>query len=188
MRNQSNTVGQRGPKLTVVLTLSLFLCSLTQAAALDLEAQMSPEEYRAAGLDQLTDAQRAALSEWIAKQRIPAAAVSSSADIETRPTEVVPPPAASDNPKRIAGFGGEQVEKRAAAVAEVVEAQIAGDFRGWDGKTLFRLTNGQTWQQRVGGRYRYRAVEPKVNIHRARFGYYLEIVATGRKVGVKRVK
>lgn len=153
---------------------------------------MSPAEYRAAGLDQLTDAQRAALNAWLAKHSVPMTSASRRDETETLPlaveSNVEPKRAAPEKPGRGADFGGEQVEKKAAAVPEVVEAQIAGDFRGWDGKTLFRLTNGQIWQQRVGGRYRYRAVDPEVKIQRARFGYYLEITATGRKVGVKRVK
>lgn len=183
MRNQSNTSRQLGSKLVFVLTLSLCLCSVAQSAPLDLEAQMSPAEYRAAGLDQLTDAQRAALNAWLAKHSVPMTSASRRDETETLPLAVEP-----KRPGRGADFGGEQVEKKAAVVPEVVEAQIAGDFRGWDGKTLFRLTNGQIWQQRVGGRYRYRAVDPEVKIQRARFGYYLEITATGRKVGVKRVK
>ncbi len=181
MRNQSNASGQLGSTLAVLLTLSLCLCSAAQAAPFDLEAQMTPAEYRAAGLEQLTDAQRAALSAWLDKHAVPVGLSNKHAAVE-------PKAVAREKSRRVAGFGGEQVEKKAAAVPEVVQAQIAGEFRGWDGKTLFRLTNGQIWQQRVGGRYRYRAVDPEVNIQRARFGYYLEIKATGRKIGVKRVK
>lgn len=187
MRNQSNASGQAGATLAVVLTLSLCFCSAAQAAPLDLEAQMSPAEYRAAGLEQLSDTQRAALNAWLAKHTVPVTA-STYSEVDSSPGAAQPEAVARDKSRRVAGFGGEQVEKKATAVPEVIQAQIAGDFRGWDGKTLFRLTNGQIWQQRVGGRYRYRAEDPEVNIQRARFGYYLELTATGRKVGVKRVK
>jgi hypothetical protein len=31
---------------------------------------------------------------------------------------------------------------------DVIESQIDGDFEGWDGETIFKLTNGEIWQQR----------------------------------------
>lgn len=34
-----------------------------------------------------------------------------------------------------------------------VESRIAGDFRGWSGKTVFKLENGQRWQVANGGEY-----------------------------------
>ena len=29
----------------------------------------------------------------------------------------------------------------------IIESQIEGEFEGWDGETVFKLTNGQIWQQ-----------------------------------------
>ena len=34
-----------------------------------------------------------------------------------------------------------------------VESRIAGDFQGWDGRTLFTLENGQRWQADGSGSY-----------------------------------
>lgn len=31
--------------------------------------------------------------------------------------------------------------------SRVIESQIDGTFEGWDGDTVFKLTNGQIWQQ-----------------------------------------
>ena len=35
----------------------------------------------------------------------------------------------------------------AGPTADVIESQIDGDFEGWEGETIFKLTNGQIWQQ-----------------------------------------
>jgi len=32
-------------------------------------------------------------------------------------------------------------------IHHVIESRIQGRFAGWTGKTVYRLTNGQTWQQ-----------------------------------------
>ncbi len=89
-------------------------------------------------------------------------------------------------------FGAEQVQARtpAAQVVEVdrIQSHITGKFEGWSGKTVFRLANGQVWKQRVAGRYRVNRTDPAVTIERGRFGYYLVIDDTGRKVGVNRLK
>ncbi len=39
------------------------------------------------------------------------------------------------------------VGDRNSAGANVVESEIDGDFHGWDGNTIFKLVNGQIWQQ-----------------------------------------
>ena len=31
--------------------------------------------------------------------------------------------------------------------SDVIESQIDGEFEGWEGETIFKLTNGQIWQQ-----------------------------------------
>lgn len=39
--------------------------------------------------------------------------------------------------------------------ADVIESRVDGEFNGWEGETIFKLRNGQVWQQ-VDGRYKYR--------------------------------
>lgn len=187
--------GALGPhrSLGLALILAVGLFSSAQAAGVDLKSQMSAAEYRAAGLDRLTDSERAALEAWLAKHGARPFDDANAVADQAEPAPAAPEPPSVDRPSpkqapTAAAFGDEQLEKKVTAAPEVITAQIAGSFRGWDGKTVFRLTNGQIWKQRVGGRYRYRAEDPEVQIERARFGYYLKIVATGRKVGVKRVK
>jgi hypothetical protein len=87
-------------------------------------------------------------------------------------------------------FGEEQLAKPIPAeVPTEINARLIGEFRGWDGKTVFRLDNGQVWRQRVGGSYRSpRLNDPEVQVTKGRYGYYLKIMKSGRSVGVKRIK
>ena len=70
----------------------------------------------------------------------------------------------------------------------VITSQIDGSFRGWDGKTVFRLKNGQIWQQRLSGKWRYFAEDPPVEITKNFFGYFVMRVNDKKSIGVKRVK
>ena len=96
-----------------------------------LEERMSSSEFAAAGLDKLSPEELARLNEWL-RGNVGRAAVTDA------------PPAAD----RI-GF-------REGTVTGVVSSQIDGEFTGWNGKTKFKLKNGQVWQQidsdaRLGG-------------------------------------
>jgi hypothetical protein len=72
---------------------------------------------------------------------------------------------------------------------EQVRARIDGKFEGWDGDTLFVLDNGEVWKQRTRGRYIHDAESPEVLITRNTLGFFvLEMVDTGKSVGVKRVR
>lgn len=83
----------------------------------------------------------------------------------------------------------EEAARASAAPAEPpaeIRSRIDGDFAGWDGDTVFRLKNGQVWEQRTGGRWRHRARDPEVVITRNLLGFYrMELVDEGRSVGVR---
>ncbi len=70
-----------------------------------------------------------------------------------------------------------------------VETRILPPFTGWSGKTVFRLENGQVWQQRMDGRYEYRGDDLRVLDGRGALGgYRIKLVANGRWIGVKRIR
>ena len=83
----------------------------------------------------------------------------------------------------------ERVEEATRASAEPpteIRSRIDGDFAGWDGDTVFRLKNGQVWEQRTGGRWRHRARDPEVVITRNLLGFYrMKLVDEDRSVGVR---
>jgi hypothetical protein len=59
-----------------------------------------------------------------------------------------------------------------------IETHIDGAFNGWDGKSTYRLSNGQTWQQAY---YEYRyvyAFNPEAVLYEADGGWYLMVSDT----------
>ena len=67
--------------------------------------------------------------------------------------------------------------------------RLVGPFTGWAGDTVFKLENGQIWQQ-IDSSYLYsRAESPRVTISRAAFGsYLLQVEGIGRTVRVRRLE
>lgn len=69
-----------------------------------------------------------------------------------------------------------------------VETHMAGAFNGWDGDTIFKLDNGQIWQQSsYGYAYQY-AFRPGVSIRKAKGGYVMKVEGVDKTISVKRLK
>ena len=136
-----------------------------------LETRMARAEFERAGLHKLDAAELRYLNAWLRRstdEREPAPALDTDAQPE---------------------FGDEQLNTdKGTPRGAVITTRIKGRFHGWDGATIFRLANGQVWRQRVRGRYRHAAEDPPVRIERGRFGYFLVLLATGRRIGVARVE
>lgn len=126
-----------------------------------IEKLMEPDEYEAAGLDKLSAQERAALNQWLIKY------TAFEAPVILRTNEEV-----------------KQVEEEFE-----ITAHIKQPFEGWSGKSVFYLDNGEVWKQRQGGKYRYTGQDTTVVIDKNLFGFHvMTLTATGKTVGVKRVK
>jgi hypothetical protein len=126
-----------------------------------VEALMTPEEYRAAGLEKLTPGEREALNSFLIRYTAEDSQVLFNSDAEV---------------------------KKAADEQEIVSV-IQQPFKGWSGDTVFRLENGQVWQQRQRGNYPYRGTNPEVRITKNFMGFYrMELTENGKAVAVKRLK
>jgi len=74
------------------------------------------------------------------------------------------------------------------ATPAVIESRIDGEFTGWTGQTIFKLQNGQIWQQ-ASYAYRYRyAYSPKVIIYRSGQGYQMKVDGIDQTIHVKRLR
>ena len=70
----------------------------------------------------------------------------------------------------------------------LIESQIDGEFSGWDGETIFKLTNGQIWQQSSYAytySYKYR---PNVMIISINGGFELKVEGIDQRIRVVRIK
>lgn len=74
------------------------------------------------------------------------------------------------------------------ATGTVIESRIDGEFNGWDGETIFRLQNGQIWQQ-ASYAYRYNyAYSPRVLIYRSDSVYKLKVDGVEGEIVVRRLR
>jgi len=153
------------PCLAIAALVSLAPPAIRAAEpTLDITRIMTPEEFQAAGLDKLEAAELEALNRWILQYTVRDA----------------PQVRQHDPTVRQQVRGGD---------AGVLRSRILGSFRGWSGDTVFRLEDGQVWQQRLPGNYFHRAESPEVELRRNALGFWeLRIVATNRAVGVKRIE
>ena len=148
----------------LVALLALCAAGLAAAKAEDfpgIRKLMSPDEFEAAGLNKLSEAERRALDAWLLRY--------TAGEAET--------------------LRNTSDEVREAKQEVRIEARVRAPFEGWSGDTLFYLDNGQVWQQRLDGRFAYNGKEREVVLDKNFFGFWrLTHVATGRRVGVTRVR
>lgn len=72
--------------------------------------------------------------------------------------------------------------------ADVIESHIDGEFEGWDGETIFKLTNGQIWQQSSYAYTYHYAYRPEVLIYKTNSRYKMKVEGVDRTIYVKRLK
>jgi len=149
------------------LALLLVLSVVAPAPALaeedfpGIRKLMSAEEYRAAGLGKLSEAERKALDRWLLRYTAGEAETLRNTSEEVR-----------------------EMKQEAR-----IEARVRAPFEGWSGETVFRLDNGQVWRQRIDNRFFYRGEERDVVIDKNFLGFWrLTHVASGRSVGVTRIR
>ena len=162
---------------------------------------MTAEQYRAAGLHKLTEEELEALDGWLRSHTSPTAPDSGSLS-EVRP-EPVSPEAAVAATRSTGAASGTQTAPRAVdenfgfpapppdpeQKANELHASVLPPFRGWSGKTVFKLDNGQVWRQRNAGRFTYSGDDTRVVISKNSWGFYeMRLVEADRSVGVSRVK
>jgi len=68
-----------------------------------------------------------------------------------------------------------------------IESQIEGEFSGWDGETIFKLTNGQIWQQSSYAYTYHYAYRPKVLIVGTRGAFKLQVEGVEQRISVIRI-
>ena len=153
---------------TTSLLISLFAMALACGSAIadnksfpGVETLMSPEEYKAAGLEKLTPTEREALNRWLIRYTVGEAPV----------------------------LRGTNEEVKVADDAFEVTACVKPPFKGWSGDTVFYLDNGQVWRQRIAGRYQYSGDDCRVVISKNFMGLHnMKLINANRTIGVTRVR
>lgn len=165
--------------LSCCLAINPFCFAIAEESFPGVKVLMTPEEFSAAGLDKLGNVEREQLDAWLANHLDKRLAEARAAQLRLE--------------ERIA----EEREKAARALeAEVqdkeggtISAKVVPTFKGWTGKTVFELDNGQVWRQRFAGRFQYEGDSSEVEIRKGVMGLYsLSHPESGRTVGVTRVR
>ena len=132
-------------------------------SVLDFTRTLTPEQIRAAGLDKLTQSELDALNR-----------------------------AAKNYARSLASLAATTPPDRGApattTTAEVIESRIDGDFTGWEGHTIFKLVNGQYWQQAVYGSRNHFIHGPLVLIYRTGNEYRMRVDGVDGEIAVRRLK
>lgn len=150
---------------------------------------LTAEEIAQSGLGKLTAQEFAYLQAWLAARAQPlavtpppaSAATSAASNTDSLPTEAALPREAN---------AADPFEK--PTLPPRLVARVLPPFTGWEGKTEFRLDNGQVWRQRLPGRYVHSGGldgPTEVVITRNLFGFFvLTVSSSGRATGVERVQ
>lgn len=159
--------------------LSLSAPALAQRVVQgDLQQQMSPAEFKAAGLDKLNAAELATLNRWL------------QGKVEAATTEAV---AAVREEAREEGRQEVIVKNRGFfdfGSNEPISGVLQGKFRGFGKGRIYVLDNGQQWEQTdatsISG---VRKQSPKVSISPGVMGvWYLKVEGVNTQPKVRRTK
>ncbi len=83
------------------------------------------------------------------------------------------------------GYGKGQAQ--ALTTDGVIESNISGTFNGWTGETIFKLQNGQIWQQSSYDYHYTYAYAPKVLIYPSGGGHKMQVEGSSDTIGVRRL-
>jgi hypothetical protein len=79
-------------------------------------------------------------------------------------------------------------EKKSGGCQIAVETSISGDFKGWEGDTVFELSNGQIWKQsEYSYEYSY-GYSPSVTIYNTSSGCKMRVDGVNGAITVRRLK
>jgi hypothetical protein len=79
-------------------------------------------------------------------------------------------------------------QAKTSSTPDSIETQIDDTFNGWDGETIFKLSNGQIWQQSSYAYTYHYAYRPKVLIYRSGSVYRMTVEGVDSTIQVKRLK
>lgn len=157
--------------LRSILLVALLALAPAAAAQDAIEKQMTPEEFKAAGLDKLSADELARLNAWLNR----------TLDVETEKAAVAAKKKVEDDNRGFFNFGS----------TEPVVSKITGEFRGFARGREYTLENGQVWKQiddaSLAGA---RMSAPEVRITPSLVGnaWYLAVAGYNTRAKVQRIK
>ncbi len=170
----------RSARLLLVAALACLpaVAALAQDAGYrPIEQRMPADVRRAAGVDQMTPAQLAALNAWLQQE-------------QTRQVELARGEVREQIKEERKGFGSSLFG--GGKDEEPIVSKIVGTFEGWEGATVFKLANGQRWRVIDTPPYyvpkRRASVDPAVSVSPSLMGSWrLQVEGHSVRAKVKRL-
>lgn len=172
--------------LFFVLAFSVHLTAHAVDEFSTLEERMSGKEFKETGIVKLTDAELAALNDWLRRHSV--ATLENAAARPASSAAVAAGSTATGSPDDTRGF---ETRKKDDPTGDIIYSTIVGTFDGWKEEgTLFKLANGMIWQQSDQGHFYMKPVEnPEVTIKKGFMNSWsLSVVGQNKKISVKRIK
>jgi hypothetical protein len=138
-----------------------------ETLGLKIDDVMSARELKDTGISGLTPSQREALNAWLNRY--------TAKVLKVAPTQSAKEPA---SPK--SGTKSDCVP--------AVESTIEGDFNGWDGETIFKLDNGEIWEQEEYDYFYSYSYRPDVTIYQTDSGCRMKVADVDETILVRRIK
>lgn len=158
--------------LHVSLALAALLALAPAAHAQPpVEQQMTPEQFKAAGLDKLSAQELANLNAWL----------NNTLEVETTKAANLAKDKVETENRGFLSFGK----------TDPIVGRIVGEFRGFAVGRSWTLDNGQVWEQiDAASLAGVRKIEPQVRITPSVMGskWYMQIEGYNTRAGVRRVK
>lgn len=154
-----------------LVLLALLGFAAAASAQPPIEKQMTPEQFKAAGLDKLSPMELANLNAWL----------NNTLEVETTKAATLAKEKVETENRGFLSFGK----------SDPIVARITGEFRGFGKGRKWTLDNGQEWEQiddaTLAGA---RKTEPQVKITPSLVGnaWYMQVEGYNKRASVRRMK
>lgn len=157
--------------LALAALLALAPSAYAQQAATPIQQQMTPEQFKAAGLDRLDPEQLENLNSWLNRTIV---------EESSKAAEVAKKQVKEEN-RGFLNYPG----------SEPIRTRISGEFRGFGKGRSYTLDNGQVWQQMDDASLAgVRLDKPEVTITPGMIGnhWFFGVKGYNTKAKVQRIK
>ena len=128
--------------LFFILALSIHFAAQAADDFSTVEERMSGKEFKETGLGKLSDAELAALNDWLRRHSV--ATLENASARPAAGAAVAGATAGTDVTKDMRGFEG---QPKGNKEDDIIYSTIVGTFDGWKKEgELFKLANGMIWQ------------------------------------------
>jgi len=81
-----------------------------------------------------------------------------------------------------------KTDEKPKKTQNIIESRIDGEFTGWEGETIFKLVNGQIWQQASYAYHYSYKYSPRVMIFAIGDSYEMQVEGIDSRIQVVRIK